>query len=325
MNGMPRIKKGSHILVTGGTGFLGAHVVSLLVKKGYRVSVVGRGKGEARARRTGVRFFRADLLRRASVENVLRKIGATDAVVHCAADLRIDYALLHPQEVLGNNVTMVANLLEGLRLRRFHPLVIFTSTDRVYGATKKRTVDEKEPPCPLEPYTASKIMGEVLLETYQALSGIPYIVFRIDSIYGPHQPSRMFVGALIEKMMKGTFVPVGDLGVRKNFVYVEDVVDAMLKALEASATARNTVYNIGGAQASFQEVADTLRKLVEERLQKKIEFRFDPALVRKGGTEVNAFRLSTAKARKNLGWKSRVSLQEGLARTFEYFLIHHQA
>lgn len=302
------------VLITGGTGFIGRRVVVELVRQKYLVSVISRGKSNLPK---GVKLIRGDLLKPASFES---KIGKPDAVIHLAGNVNINYAIENPAEVFNENVSQTLNLLEALRKKGLKPLVIFSSTDRMYGKTKKKIVFENEPVFPLEPYVSSKICGELLLETYRHLYGVPYIIFRIDSVYGPGQPERMFISAVIKKMISGSEVTVGNLDVRKNFVYVDDVARAFLAALSIPDKARNTVYNLGGEHSSLREIFYIIKEIVEKRLKRKIGVKFDKKFVRKSGTEVNPFRLSMNKAKKILGWKPKTNFKNGLEKTFNYFI-----
>ena len=301
------------ILVTGGTGFVGRALVPKLVQAGYQVTVLGRALRSPFGK-TAV-YLRGDL----SDPQSLRKIGLFDAVIHLAANIDINGSIERPDLMIRDNVFMLLNLLEHFRNRHEKPLIVFASTDRVYGKSQKRIVDESERPYPIEAYTASKIMGESLLATYSSLYGIPHIVLRMDSIYGPHQPEQMFISNIIRKMATLDEVPIGKLDVKKNFVYVEDVADAFLKALRASERARNTIYNIGGEYASLKKILDITRARMEERRGRRLKILFDPSLVRKSGTEVDPFRLSTKKAQRMLGWRAQTPLAKGLRLTIDWF------
>lgn len=312
------LKNKKYVLVTGGTGFVGKTLVPKLVQAGYGVTVFGRVARSPFGKT--VVYFRGDLADSQS----LRKIGAFDTVIHLASNIDINGSLERPDAMIRDNVFMLLNLLEHFRNRREKPFLIFASTDRVYGKSRKRIVDERETPYPIEAYTASKIMGETLLETYSSLYGIPYIVLRMDSIYGPHQPEQMFISNIIRKTALLDEVPVGNLvAVRKNFVYVDDAVDAFLKVLCAPERARNTVYNIGGEHASLKKIFDIVRLAVERRRGRRIRTRFDPSLVRKSGIEVNPFRLSTKKAKRMLGWRAQTPLVKGLRLTIDWFFSTH--
>ncbi len=309
------------ILVTGGGGFVGQNLVPLLLKNGYKVTVAGREAKSPFGK--NVRYLKADLTVSPPVGGspaLTKEVARVDAIVHLAGMIHINYSLSHPAEVIRNNVDSTLNLLEAARVSKRRPLVVFSSTDRVYGRTKKRKVDESEPPFPIEPYVASKIACETFIEAYHGLYGMPYVILRMDSIYGPHQ-TPMFISDVIKKMALQDEISTGKLDVRKNFVYVGDVADAFLRALRANKSAHSTIYNIGGAHVSLKDVLKEIQNAFERR-GKKVRVQFDPSLVRKGGTEVASFTLSTKKAEKHLGWKARTALPEGVEKTVAWFLAN---
>ena len=308
--------KKKQILVIGASGFIGKNLIPRLLKQGHGVTVVGRRKHKDFNK--PIRFIQADLVKPVRLKNILAQI---DCIIHLAADTNVNASILEPARVLKYNSDTTLNLLEQCRLAKVQPLVIFASTDRMYGRTRKRSVSETDPVFPLEPYTASKILGEILVQTYQSKYGIPYVILRLDSVYGPNQPSQMFISDMIHKMSSGSDISVGNLSVKKNFVYVDDVADAFILAVSARPSAYNSVYNIGGKQVSLEQIFKILKRLAEKRFQHDISVRFQAALVRQSGIEISPFRLSTIRAQKQLGWKQQISLAEGLKLTFDHFFI----
>ena len=302
-----------NIVITGASGFVGKNLIPLLVRKKYDVSVVGRnakhGFGGA------VPFHAVDLTREFPSEAAC----IADVIIHLASEIDINRSVDAPRERLERNLAMTLSILEAVRQSGRKPLIIFASTDRVYGKTKKRIVTEAEPPFPIEPYTASKILCETALATYAHLYDIPYIALRFDSIYGPHQPREMFISDVIQKMLAGGQIATGALSVRKNFVYVGDVTDAIMAAIRAPAPARNQVYNIGGSPASLRDLVRLLGNIMESRSGRKVSVTEGVSAKRSSQTEVAPFALSTAKARRLLRWQARTDLKRGLRQTVEHF------
>lgn len=247
-----------------------------------------------------------------------------DVVIHLASEININGSIDDPLGSIERNLHLMSGLLETLRKGDERPLVVFTSTDRVYGQTRKSLVNESERAIPIEPYTASKMMCETLLQTYGRLYDIPYIILRLDSIYGEGQSRSMFISDVIHKMIAEDTVKVGNIALRKNFVYAGDVARAILLAVEAKASARNTEYNIGGPSIDFGKIIQKLQRLIGGRLGKKIQVVPNLEAQRPSSIEVRPFRLSTAKARRDLGWQPEVSIDEGLKRTFEDIYSHYE-
>ncbi|OGG45174.1 hypothetical protein A2673_03730 [Candidatus Kaiserbacteria bacterium RIFCSPHIGHO2_01_FULL_50_13] len=302
---------GKRVLVTGANGFLGSHVVPLLVKRGYRVSTLGRGKSA----HPGLTHYKADVVHNMP-ESAVRGV---DAIVHLACDVSIARSIENPSSYITNNLAMTLNLLEAVRAQKKKPLVIFLSTDRVYGKASGR-VNENSPTFPIEPYVASKLMSETALAAYANQFDIPYIALRASAFFGPHQPRRSFISDVIQKMIEQNTITVGPLKSVKNFSYAGNVADAVLAALKAPRSAHNRAYNIGGKPISFSHVLTLCKKIIEKRLGKKIRIHIDHSIRLPQKNEIGAFTLSSASAQKALRWKEKVSLTEGLERTVDYFL-----
>ncbi len=303
-----------NILVTGGSGFIGHSVLPALLAKKYSITAIGRTPRNPFGQ--NVRYRQADLFQPLP-KNILKGV---DAVVHMAGDVKINDSLSDPQGNIERNLKTLSSILESARIEGHHPLIVFLSTDRLYGRSTHRVATESEPPFPLEAYTASKIMAEQLLALYAHLYQIPYIVLRLDSVYGPHQPRSMFISDLIQKMIATNEVETGSLSTRKNFVYSADVAEAVVCALRAPRSAHNQIYNIGGSAASLEDVAGVIKGLMEKRQHKTITLRTNAGVNRAKKAEVSAFTLSTAKAARILKWKPRTSLVTGLSKTIDYFL-----
>ncbi len=283
------------VLVTGGSGYLGHHVVPLLKK--YFVLTLSQ----------------ADLTKE------IPRIKNVHAVVHLASNVSIADAIENPKSHIENNVAMTLSVLEACRAQKTKPLFVYVSSDRVYGKAKG-SVTEDSPTYPIEPYVASKLMSETAIKTYANQFDIPYVIVRPSAFFGPHQPRRSFISDVIQKMKDKDEITTGPLRGVKNFTYAGNVADAVLKALRASPNARNRTYNIGGKPLSLEMVLLELKKIVEKKLHKKIKIRTDKSIKLPTRNEIGPFILSCAAAKKNLHWREAVSLRDGLERTVEFFL-----
>ncbi len=302
------------VLVTGASGFIGSHVTRAAIAVGHHVFIAVRDV-QAKTPENTHKVF----LNFSDVKQIASALPDVDTIIHLGGRVQIDAATKQPADTIMDNVTGTLNLLEALRVRDLHPLVVFASTDRQYGRIKTKTATEASAPFPIEPYTASKMMCETLLQTYSHLYGIPHIIFRIDSVYGPGQPREMFISDVIQKILTQDEITVGNLKVLKNFVFVEDVARAFMCAVAAPKSAHNLVYNIGGASATLGDLLAEIKKIINTAYNKNVRVTSAASVAQRAGFEVQPFKLSTARAAKNLGWKTNVPLKQGLTRTIEYF------
>ena len=305
--------QGAHVLVTGASGFLGTHVVKLLMERGYRVSTLGRGESAY----LDLPHYKMDLSREVPTDAV----RDVDAIVHLASDVSIARSIENPSAHIAHNSAITFNLLEACRTAKTKPLVVYLSTDRLYGKARG-PVNEQSPTFPIEPYTASKIMNESALATYANLYDIPYIAIRASAFFGPHQSRRSFIADVIQKMKERNDITVGPLKTVKNFTYVGNVASAVLLALKAPQSAYNRAYNIGGKPIALSKILAHMKEIVEKKLNKRIKIYIDRSLQLPQQNEIGPFEVSTDSAQKALHWKQTVPLEEGLERTVDYFLTN---
>ncbi len=305
------------ILVTGGSGFLGTHVVEKL-KKAYSVRVWSR-RANAIPPSSLVSYKSIDLLQKKEIRDHLDP--SLRAVIHLAGLINIDDKD-HPAESIQTNTSMFLNLLDEMRARKMKPLVILVSTERVYGRRTGR-VDENMQPFPLDPYTTSKIMNEGLLQMYHIRFGLPFCILRFSSIFGPGQRKGMFISDVIEKLLNRDAVPVGDLSVKKNFIYVDDAAEGIVKAVRCFDAGKplDTIINMSNPDpVSLKYVAAHLKYIIEKKMKKRKHFLTDPTLSRPPTLEVKPITISIHRAKKMLGWRPRTSFKKGLEKTIQYFL-----
>ena len=301
------------ILVTGGAGFIGSHIVDALIAAGHTVSVVDnlvRGKRENVT--PAAHFHRADIRDAAA----LREVFAAErpqVVIHEAALADVRESLRDPAGYATTNVIGTLNLLEAGRatgsLRKF----IFASTGgALYGDPAELPATEACPLGPLDPYGASKLACEYYIATYQHNYGIAYCLLRYANVYGPRQDAEGEGGVVAifsARMLAGQPVLIhGDGRQTRDFVYVADVAAANLLAV----TQGQGVYNIGtGVPTDINTIFGELAEITRYTLAEA----HGPA---KPG-EVRHSYLAADKARAELGWSPAVRLADGLAQTAAFF------
>jgi UDP-glucose 4-epimerase len=221
------------VMVTGGAGFIGSHVVDMLVSAGYRVSVVDDlSTGRFENINPGVNFYRVKIEGDDFGRVVERE--RPDAVIHHAAQVDVARSMNEPLKDAGINVLGSVNLLENCRRYRVGK-VIYASSAAVYGSPAYLPVDEGHPVAPQSPYGVSKHTVEHYLRIYQEVYGVRYTVLRYANVFGPRQDASGeggVVAIFIDCLLKGKRVKIfGDGRQTRDFVYAGDVACANLAAL----------------------------------------------------------------------------------------------
>ena len=292
------------ILVTGGAGFIGSHTVDALVKRGARVIIIdnlitGR-KGNLNPK---AKFYKLDCAS-PKLEKVFAK-EKPDYVYHFAFNVlvpkSIDDPIMDAQSIIAS-LNVIKNSHQS-KVKKF----IFSSSSFVYGNEAKRPTDEKQPISPVSPYAISKYTVEEYLRYYNKTFDLPYVIFRYASVYGPGQ----ITGAMadyIRKMKAGKQADIwGDGKKTRDYLFVEDVVRANLKALEVSDDFNNPLFNLGTAtETTLNDLYFQIAKI----LNKKAKPIYHQARL----GEQNLQSLDYSKIQKYLGWKAAINLQEGLRR-----------
>jgi UDP-glucose 4-epimerase len=300
------------VLVTGGAGFIGSHLVDMLMEKGYGVIVLDNlstGKLENIREHLNdpqFRFVRGDIRDRQSVEEAM---GGVQAVFHLAAITSVPYSVKHPEITRQVNVEGTRNLLEAC-LRGGAERFIFVSSCAVYGEPEYLPVDEGHPTRPVSPYAESKLEAENLCREFQERYGLRTTVIRPFNVYGPGMRNDQYGGVIarfIERLRLGK-PPViyGDGEQTRDFVHVEDAVRAMVLALESRKAVGRTFNVATGAPTSINRLAQLLIELLgadgieaEHRKARAGDVRYSYADIQE--------------ARDVLGFEPRISLKEGLS------------
>lgn len=255
-------------------------------------------------------------------EAVKGLIQRTGVIYHLAGIASVSKSIENPSSAYHTNTLGTLNLLEALRTDKHTDcLVIYLSSDRVYGDTRSESVTETDATLPIEPYAASKLSSEHLIQAYSRAYSIPFVILRGANVYGPGQRAELLIPSVIRQMVSGgKNIRVGNVEAYRNFVYVDDLIEALNLALKCS-SARNEVFNIAGEGAKVREVIDILIKLGAERLGRECEVVVDSSLRRSSAVEGGRYSLDCNKASKVLGWQANFSLEEGLQETLESFIL----
>jgi UDP-glucose 4-epimerase len=300
------------VLVTGGAGFIGSHLVDALIRQGYQVVVVDNlSTGRPENINPAATFYRVDICS-PELERIFEK-ERPELVNHQAAQTVIQKSMEDPAFDAKQNILGSLNLI--LQCLRFgvKKIVYASSGGVAYGEPKYRPVDESHPVNPMSYYGISKHTIEHYLHVFCLEYTLRYVVLRYSNVYGPRQNPKGEAGVVAiftRQMLQGERPTIFGKGDKtRDYVYVGDVVMANLLAMEKSI---NGIYNIGtGVETSDQEIFNLLAGLVG--------YHGSPhyAPVRKG--EIYRICLDYSKAQKEIGWQPRFLLREGLTETVNYY------
>ncbi len=296
------------ILVTGGAGFIGSHVVDAYIDAGHDVVVIddlSTGKRENLNKKA--RFYDADITNEEELESIFI-IEKPDIVNHHAAQVDVNYSITHPKEDAEINVVGTINLLK-LSAEHGVKRFIFASSAAVYGGHEpgEKGLKEDLPPLPLSPYGISKHAAEEYVKAYASLCGMNYIIFRYPNVYGPRQKSGDggVIVIFTQHMTNGEDVTIfGNGHQTRDFLFVKDAARANVTALEAG----NGTLNIGTGSATS---INDLFSMLKEKMKYQKNALYAPE--RKG--EVKHSKLDCTKAKSELWWTAETNLQDELKKT----------
>jgi len=293
------------VAVTGGSGFIGTHVVDALLDAGRTVRVLDPKPPH----RADAEWVPVDVL---DTDGLSLALTGTEVIFHLAAIADVNDVIVDPTLAIEVNTLGTARLLEAAR-RAEAGRVVLASTVWVYAATTGEEVDEDtlfDPNTDRHLYVTSKVAAEMACRDYHTLYGRPYTILRYGIPYGPRMRDNCVVAAFMKRCMRGEPLRIdGDGSQQRSFVYVEDLAQAHVKALDDVAV--NRTFNIEGAvPVSIKEIAESVTSLIGTGV---VEFG-EP---RPG--DLKARTVSNERARVELGWEPTTSFSDGLARTYAWY------
>lgn len=300
-------------IVTGGAGFIGSHLVDRLIDAGDEVMVIDNlSTGKREFVNAKAKFIEGDIVDKDMIERVYSEYKP-DYLHHLAAQIDVRYSFEHPIIDAQVNIIGTLNLIESARRYSTRRIIFASSGGTVYGEPDRNPVPESYPNIPVSPYGMSKLVSEKYLDLYKRLYGLNYVSLRLGNVFGPRQSPKGECGVFsifALKMLKGERPTIyGDGTATRDYIFVDDVIDSFIASLDENIP--SDYYNIGrGEETSTKEVYDLLAKVVgysEEPIYS------DP---RPG--EVYQISLDISKAKENLKWEPKTSLEEGVRKLIEY-------
>jgi NAD dependent epimerase/dehydratase len=306
-------------LVTGAGGFIGSHLCERLVKDGTRVRALCRYTSrrdvgnladlpdEARAE---LEIVFGDLLDR---DLVGKAVADCETVYHLGASISVPYSFVAPREVVRTNVEGTLNVLTAAGDAATSRLVQLSSSE-VYGTAQYTPIDEEHPLHVQSPYAASKVGADKLAEAFAVAFGLPVTIARPFNTFGPRQSLRAVIPTIAAQALAGDAIRLGAVQPTRDFVYVTDTVDALVR-LAAEPGASGGTFNIAtGVDVSIADLV----VIVGELLGRELEIETELERLRPGDSEVMQLRGDPSKLRGLVGWESATSLREGLEAVIDW-------
>jgi NAD dependent epimerase/dehydratase len=306
-------------LVTGADGFIGSHLVELLVREGYKVKALSQynsfnswGWLEDIECQKSVEILNGDVRDQEYCRRITKNV---DVVFHLAALIAIPYSYIAPNSYVDTNINGTLNICQA-SLENCVERVIHTSTSEVYGTAQYVPIDENHPLQPQSPYSASKIAADAMAMSFFKSFDLPLTIARPFNTYGPRQSARAVIPTIISQIASGKrHIKLGDVTPTRDFNYVADTCRGFIE-LSRCAEATGEIVNIG---SNFEiSVGDTLN-LIRELMSSDVEFLYDEQRARPNSSEVFRLWCDNSKIHKLTGFVPRYKIKDGLRETIDWF------
>ena len=317
----------ANVIVTGGLGFIGSNLISLLLKKKYKVINIDKityssnfynVKNFEKSKK--YKFIKCDLNQKSKLKNIFKKYRPL-AIFNLAAETHVDRSIDGPENFIKSNIFGVFNLLEVFKIyskKNKKAKLIHISTDEVFGDVLSGRSNENYPYKPSSPYAASKASSDHLVSSYVRTYKIPAIITNCSNNYGPKQHPEKLIPKLIYNIMKNRSLPIYGNGQNsREWIFVEDHCEALFKVFKKGKIGE--FYNIGsGKNLNNIQICKYLIKIAKKKIKVgtniKIKFIKD-----RPGHDVR-YALDSKKINKKIKWKCKVSFEKGLEKTFMWYL-----
>ena len=309
------------VFVTGADGFIGSHLVELLVSAGARVRAmvlynswneIGWLRDIPADVRSHVEILTGDIR---DIERVRQGVTGCEYVFHLSSLIAIPYSYDASRSYVDTNVLGALNVLQACRESSTLVRLVHVSTSEVYGTAQQVPISESHPLVGQSPYSATKIAADKLAESFHLSFGLPVVVARPFNTFGPRQTARAVIPTIAAQLLAGCDVlKLGSLEPTRDFNYVTDTAAGML-ALALCPEAEGQVVNIGsGTESSIRETVDLLCDIV----QRRVSVETDAGRVRPGPSEVQRLVADNRRIIELTGWRSQVPFRAGLERTVQW-------
>ena len=310
---------GKTVLVTGAGGFMGSHLAEYLAELGAHVKAFVRYNSRndwgllelvPRQRLDKSEVVTGDLRDADAIQHVT---DGVEVIFHLGSLIAIPYSYIHPRETIETNVLGTLNVLTAARKKGIEK-IIHTSTSEVYGTAQYVPIDEKHPLQGQSPYSASKIGADMIADSFHRSFEVPLTIIRPFNTFGPRQSARAVIPTIIVQTLTKERILLGSLHPTRDYTYIDDIVEAFVKAAESSSLP-GEVINIG---SNFEISIGDIAKKVTAMVGKNIGVVTDSKRTRPEKSEVERLWCDNSKAKRLLGWQPKIGFDEGLERTIKW-------
>ena len=301
------------IIVTGGAGFIGSNLVNDLIKNGNKVVVIDNlSSGRKENINSKAKFYKTDV-RDKNIYDIFKKENPK-VVFHLAAQPLVDEAYKNPFSAIETNVMGTVNILEACRKMGNLESIVVVSSDKAYGKTEKLPYKEDSPLRGDHPYDASKSAADLIAKTYFTTYGLPVVITRFSNVYGPGDTnfSRIIPGALESIIKNKEFLIRSDGKMIREYTYVKDIVAGCIKLAQKISEVKGEAFNFGSKNIfSVLDIVKNMEKILEKKINYKI--------LNIAKNEILEQYLDWTKAKEKLDWEPKISLENGIKETYDWF------
>lgn len=299
------------ILVTGGCGFIGSHIVDAYVDAGHEVIVADKKKYNLLSyKNKKATYYQINLTNSKKVNDLIRK-EKPDIINHHAANISLTRSIDKPLYDAKNNITAIINLLESAKKHGTKKIIFASSAGALYSKNTKLPFTEKTLTNPISPYGVSKLASEHYIKVYSELYGIKHVILRYSNIYGPRQNNKLkpVIAIFIGKILNNKQPTVNNDGLQtRDFLFVEDLKSANLLAVNYN---KNDFFNISsGKETTIIKTLNTIKSILNSKIE--------PIYKDKKIKEQHRSYITYQKAKEKLGWQPKYSLKKGLIETIKW-------
>ena len=315
------------VIVTGGLGFIGSNLIKILLKKKYYVINLDKFTYSSNfynvkefSKNKNYKFIKVDINNRKKILQILKKFKP-NAIFNLAAETHVDRSIDRPESFIKSNILGVFNLLEAFRtyLKKNKKIkLIHISTDEVYGDVLSGRSKEDDAYKPSSPYAASKASSDHLVYSYIRTFKIPAMITNCSNNYGPRQHPEKLIPKFIYNILNNKNLPIYGKGLNsREWIYVDDHCEALIKIFEKGKIAN--FYNIGSnLNVNNLKISKLLIKISKNKIRigKNVTIKF---VKDRPGHDIR-YALNSSKIIKNLRWKPKINILNGLIKTFDWYL-----